>query len=460
MLNLTTLFIPRPALEALKLITKSFTNRAFSLQLDTGSSDIWFPNSSANVCLQNRGQYCPFGTYDQSASTSYADPKLPQFDIQYVDNTQISGQYISDVLTVGGSKLTNMTMAVANELNAAGIGIMGVGFRADESSAQTQGFTYPNVVEVMQSEGLIKSKTYSLWLDDLNSNTGSILFGGVDSDKYTGSLIALPIQLDSQSNSITSFTVAWTGLTVSGSGNNGDFSPSSPQPAILDSGTTDTLLPDSIAEQIFNGVGVTTSKEYGNLAPCELANDNITFAFTFGGSGGPTINVPLSEFVVPLLTSDGRTPKFRDGKDACQFAIEAAGSNPILFGDSFLRSAYVVYDLDNQQVAIAQTNFVSHGDLPIVAGLQLMVRRMPKEVMETSRPSSQVRAVSPASVQRRLLPLWLKQSLAYHANLRQQLRLATSTQIKALAPPHSNFLRQAQADQALHRAVQPTAMCR
>lgn len=341
-------------------ITVGTPGQQIALQLDTGSSDIWFPASNANVCQQDQ-QNCPVGTYDSQASSSYRDPNLPEFEIQYVDGTQISGAYISDVLNLGNTQLTNLTMASATRMNALGVGIMGVGFRADESSAQTQGFTYPNIIDVLQSEGFISARSYSLWLDDLDSATGSILFGGVDSDKYKGDLVALPIQLDSQSNSITSFTVAWTGLKITGSGNNLDASPSSPQPAILDSGTTDTLLPDDIANQIFDGVGVITTRELGNVVPCELANDDLTFAFTFGGAGGATVSVPLSEFVIPIATTDGSTPKFRNGKDACFFGIEAAGSNPILFGDTFLRSAYVVYDLEHNLVALAETNFDAQG---------------------------------------------------------------------------------------------------
>jgi hypothetical protein len=234
---------------------------------------------------------------------------------------------------------------------------MGIGFQSGEAAASQNGFTYPNVINVLKNQGFINTLAYSLWLDDLESSTGSILFGGVDTNKYHGDLVSLPIQLDTQSGAITSFTVAWTGLTVSGGGQNSNFNPKSPQPAILDSGTTDTLLPDDIANDIFNGVGVLTDPNYGNVVRCSLANDDLTFSFTFGGTGGPVVNVSLSEFVTPLLTTDGSQPKFQNGDPACSFAIEAAGDNPILFGDSFMRSAYVVYDLENEQIAIAQTNF-------------------------------------------------------------------------------------------------------
>ncbi|OCT47593.1 putative aspartic-type endopeptidase OPSB [Cladophialophora carrionii] len=330
----------------------------FSLQIDTGSSDIWFPAVQADICQQDPDN-CPLGTYDASASSTYVDPDLPEFQIQYVDGTQIAGAYLSDVLNVGGTQLTNMTMAAALQANTRGIGIMGIGFESGESSAVLNGFTYPNVINVMKNEGKINTLAYSLWLDDLDSNTGVILFGGVDTNKYHGDLISLPIQLDEQTGTISSFTVAWTGLTVHGSGPTSDFSPSDPQPAILDSGTTDTLLPDDIANSIFNGVGVLTDPQFGNVVRCSLADDDLTFTFTFGGEGGAVVNVSLSEFVTPLLTTDGSQPTFENGDPACSFAIEAAGDNPILFGDSFLRSAYVVYDLENAQIGLAQTNFDS-----------------------------------------------------------------------------------------------------
>lgn len=337
-------------------VTVGTPGQPFSLQIDTGSSDIWFPAVNADVCQQDASQ-CSDGTYDYTQSSTYADPGLPEFQIQYVDGTEIEGAYISDVLNIGSTKLTNMTMAAALQANTRATGIMGIGFDSGEAAAVQNGFTYPNVVSVLKNEGFINSLAYSLWLDDLQSNTGSILFGGVDKNRYHGDLVALPIQLDSQTGTISSMTVAWTGLTVNGSGQSSDFSPSSPQPAILDSGTTSTLLPDDIANNIFNGVGVFTDPNLGNVVRCSLADDDLTFSFQFGGQDGPIVKVDLSEFVIPLITTDGSTPRFRNGDKACTFAIDAAAGNPILFGDSFLRSAYVVYDLENEEIAIAQTNF-------------------------------------------------------------------------------------------------------
>lgn len=79
--------------------------------------------------------------------------------------------------------------------------------------------------------------------------------------------------------------------------------------------------------------------------------------YGFGGPGGPTIKVGVSELVLPLTLPNGRVPTFSNGDTACQLGIQAAGDLPVLFGDTFLRSAYAVYDLDNNRIALAQTDF-------------------------------------------------------------------------------------------------------
>ena len=341
-------------------VTVGTPPQPFSLQLDTGSSDIWFPAANSDIC-RNYQQDCTFGSYSLSQSSSGADIGQGQFQIRYVDGSEIQGDYISDVLNIGKTQLKNLTMAAALTASR-GVGIMGIGYASDESAATISGVTYPNVINLLKDQGFINTLAYSLWLNDLDSTTGNILFGGVDTAKYHGDLVGLPIQADSQSGNLTSFTVALSSLTFTSAGQTSTLtSTNSAFPAILDSGTTITLLPDDIANQIFNGIGVTSDQSYGNVVPCKLANSDATFSFTFGGPNGPVIHVSLSEFITPLLTTDGSTPTFKNGDQACTFGIDAAGKDPILFGDTFLRSAYVVYDLQNNLIGLAQTNFNATG---------------------------------------------------------------------------------------------------
>ncbi|KAE8336851.1 aspartic peptidase domain-containing protein [Aspergillus arachidicola] len=82
--------------------------------------------------------------------------------------------------------------------------------------------------------------------------------------------------------------------------------------------------------------------------------------YGFGGPNGPVIRVPFTELAVPWLDDNGDYQKLSNGNDACVFGVvPITDDSPILFGDTFLRSAYVVYDLDQQQIAIAPTRFNS-----------------------------------------------------------------------------------------------------
>lgn len=242
-----------------------------------------------------------------------------------------------------------------------GTGIMGIGYTDNEANVATgNGTVYPNLPVTMVNQGLINSVAYSLWLNDLQSSTGSVLFGGVDTGKYTGDLISVDIY-PSSGNVITSFTVAWTSLSATSSSGTDQLTPSNfAEPAILDSGTTITLLPNDVAAMVFEELGATVDNQLGAVVvPCSLAENSGTLNYQFGGSGGPTIKIPMNELVLPLVLTNGRVPTYSNGQTACQLGIEAAGSDPTLLGDTFLRSAYAVYDLQNNKIALAQTDFNS-----------------------------------------------------------------------------------------------------
>jgi hypothetical protein len=195
------------------------------------------------------------------------------------------------------------------------------------------------------------------------ATSGSILFGAVDTAKYSGDLISVNVYPDETGGRVTSFTVAFTSLSaVSSSGTDQLTSSNFSSPAILDSGTTITLLPDDIARLVFEELDAEESEELGVVVvPCALAQNTGTLNYQFGSVGGPIIKVAMSQIVLPLVLANGEVPTYPNGKTACQLGIEAAGDLPVLFGDTFLRSAYVVYDLDNNRIALAQTDFNATG---------------------------------------------------------------------------------------------------
>ncbi|KAK3694536.1 mitochondrial elongation factor g 1-like protein [Podospora appendiculata] len=322
-----------------------------TLQLDTGSSDIWVPDSDANAV-------------DPSNSATFKVVGKNKFDISYVDGSFAKGDYFTDVFEIGGATLSNMTMGLGNKTDIS-YGLVGVGYALNEAivaDEKTTSAAYPNLPVNMVDEGLINTVAYSLWLNDLDASDGSILFGGIDTKKYVGDLTRIAIY-PTQQDLYTSFLVAFTSLqAVSPSGTDTLTSRSFPIPVVLDSGTTLSYLPTDLAKQIWTEVGATYSASEGlALLPCSMQNSKGYFSFGFAGPSGPKINVTMDELVLDL--TDGQAPVFSAGEyrgqDACAFGIQNFTSAPYLLGDTFLRSAYVVYDLVNNQVGIAATDFNS-----------------------------------------------------------------------------------------------------
>ena len=137
---------------------------------------------------------------------------------------------------------------------------------------------------------------------------------------------------------------------------------SSPIYAVLDSGTTNTQLPADVVLAIQSYLGATPYPTPGrpsySAVACDLATSETVFTFIFGGSQGPRINVPISDIISPREPFQENIT-FTDGTPACGLAIEASPTYTTILGDSFLRSAYIVYDIDNRQIALAQSNLAS-----------------------------------------------------------------------------------------------------
>ena len=169
----------------------------------------------------------------------------------------------------------------------------------------------------------------------------------------------LDIQPDASTDEIMSMTVAWTSLAVTdGSGSTLVTPDYFPLPAVLDSGTTFTVVPDNIFSMLFDYFGAVQDEDYGNVVQCNIGEAQGSLDFGFGE--GPIIAVPFSELAVPIYDEQNNPLTFQDGTAACQLGVSPSpDGSSILLGDTFLRSAYVVYDLDSLQIGIAQTDFNS-----------------------------------------------------------------------------------------------------
>jgi elongation factor G len=187
------------------------------------------------------------------------------------------------------------------------------------------------------------------------------MFGAIDGSKFIGKLKRIPILRDKIRKQYIYFTVDLTSVTV--------VSPTDvlrinreddPIKVFLDSSSTVSYLPQDVSERIWNEVGVVYFRKYNApMIECENANSTGGIRFKLGLGEGQLITVPMSE----LVLLPGLVPKAEDlvgeagewrGRNLCQFGIRNSSANANILGDSFLRSAYVVYDLVNHEVGIAQ----------------------------------------------------------------------------------------------------------
>lgn len=298
---------------------------SISVQIDTGSSDLWVAGPSANAPQQY--------TFDPSQSSSSQNTGN-SFVIQYQDHTGANGPLYTDTVHFGGITV-NGEFGVASSVTNTDP-VFGIGFVADESAI---GGSYPNIPVSLVQQGIISSNFYTLYLDSPESKTGSIIFGGTDDSKYTGALTTLSV------NSPGLFSVTLDSV----GGQTANYN------VVLDSGTTWTLLPYPTVAAIvskINNVQYDSNSGVFYFPDADIPKENLEYTF-----GDTTISIPFSE-LVQEITDDNHNPLgYLELLILVGSQTPNDPRNPLILGDNFLRYAYVVYDLDKSTVQIAQSKF-------------------------------------------------------------------------------------------------------
>jgi hypothetical protein len=115
----------------------------------------------------------------------------------------------------------------------------------------------------------------------------------------------------------------------------------------------DSKIPSRVFDALSKGLGATYDEESAySYVPCSYRNSNVLVIYTFGGPNGVNITVPLSELIGHKFNDQSA---YENGTPACSFNfVPSSDDTMIILGHSFLRSAYVVYDLENAIIAMAQ----------------------------------------------------------------------------------------------------------
>ncbi|KAJ3495010.1 hypothetical protein NLG97_g3703 [Lecanicillium saksenae] len=304
-----------------------------AVNLDTGSSELWVnPNcdrASDPAYCKSFGAMGVSSTWVDTNETSHLKYGRGSADIKYG----------YDYVTIGTSKLNQQIFGVAQDSEFATTGIMGVG-----PNLHTWNSPYPYVLDNLYTQNFIKSRAFSLDLRHVENSRGAIVFGGIDTKKFKGPLVKKNIVPAAESpDQMTRYWGTCDSISINKEdGTTADIL-SKPQAFLFDSGFTVSALPTAAFNELLKAFP--SAKEQGNTGQytvdCSTASAKGSLDFKFGEA---TINVPYSDFI-------WQQPEY----NACVLGAVADDKTPVL-GDTFLRSAYVVFDWDNRALHFAASD--------------------------------------------------------------------------------------------------------
>ena len=148
--------------------------QSFGLNLDTGSSDVVVRTTQSAGCLA--GNCTAYGSYDPTKSSSYL-PGTIAYVQNYGEGSFANGTIANDTVSFGGITVSNFTFAAVDQFSIDD-NVFGVGYPMQEgivikNISQPQ---YLNGVSALKAAGLIESSAYSVWLNDISTGKGSVLY--------------------------------------------------------------------------------------------------------------------------------------------------------------------------------------------------------------------------------------------------------------------------------------------
>lgn len=290
--------------------------------LDTGSSDLWV---NGPTIKDPKG-----GIFDPSKSSNIKHTG-EEFFISYLDKSYAKGEYVTDEFGLGDGKklLDNFQFAIVNQSLDNAQGVLGIADRNQLASKEP----YDNLPWALQKAGLTPKASYSLYLGSRDSGKGSIIFGGIDTEKYEGDLAKYPVA------GTRGLALNVKNAEIAGNTIDMDIE------VLLDSGTSLNLWPQDVIDAVGKELhGNLTQGFY--LVECEQPKDKyLTFDF-----GENKIKLSYQDLVWKT-------------QGLCLLGVRPGINNTHIFGDVFLRSAYVYYDLSEREISIAQAKYTDASNI-------------------------------------------------------------------------------------------------
>lgn len=312
----------------------------FNVIIDTGSANLWLKDPRCDSLCDLDGLLQKSKTFENDPGTSFA--------FHYADGTRVEGRVHSDIIKLGGTALARQNVGGVqfwssqtyfDDDGIAGLSSLGANVSTIDANifdaikqkfgkAQV-GFWYDRTVLSFNVEG------------KQMPNGGSVSFGGPDPSKYTGQLRYL--QLEGKEDF---WQTKVAGVSVGGA----SISLMSPLTAIFDTGTSLSLIPEYLFEEM-------TKPEYGfiptelqvHTIPCENAKRLPELVLTL--DGGFQIRLTWEKQIIVL-----------QGYCYSSFMTTPINNMTIL-GVTVLRNFYTLFDGDEHRIGFADP--VGESPIPV-----------------------------------------------------------------------------------------------
>lgn len=309
----------------------------FQVIYDTGSSFLWVPgpNCTSLACLFHH-KFAP-------GSSSSFNGTNETFSFQYGSGS-LTGVYGYDTASLGGLSLTQLFGLSQQEPGTAFVvakfdGICGMGWPVGPPAFPIS-YTPPFFAFI--ASGAISEPVFTFYLGKEDGEAGELTIGSVDSSKYSGNLVYVPLDIKNVNGwwqfDLDNILVNNQSITTVRS-------------AVADSGTSLFVGPTKEVTALANLVGATPTinpNEYS--IDCTKINSLPDIVFSFGGQDWTFTG---KDYTIVVSA---------DGEEECLFGfggidIPSDAGGPVwILGDTFLRKFYSVWDGANKRIGFALAN--------------------------------------------------------------------------------------------------------
>ncbi|KAK4561565.1 hypothetical protein LTR86_004244 [Recurvomyces mirabilis] len=339
------------------------------LEIDTGSSNTWVASVDYRMSVDSvprdlahcfgRPLPCPAFGFDSTQSASGQILAVNDFRVKYADQSYFTGDTIAENIAFDNDKLHSVPIGLVRRGTDPPFGIMGLGFPIRRHNG-TYG-ARSDLLESMVDQNLIKTHSFALHMGE----RPSIVFGGYDASKFRGRLAEVPLQPNATTGFMDRYRMNVTSLGFTRpNGLSTQLSPAdSGLQVMLDSGSEISHLPRTLFRSLIaelEPLGLyhnsRSADEY--ILPCSIRDQPGGLDIgLMARSKDQTAQFQITYrdlFDITYDHDNNYEPMIKDGAPQCRLRFRPFAEESIRLGQQFMRSNYVVHNLDENVLGIAQ----------------------------------------------------------------------------------------------------------